>query len=219
MFRIRVKFSKGEELKFLSHLDIVRTINRVIRRAEIPFILTSGFSPHLKITFSPPLPVGITGSSDFFDLFIYKEENVSEIKNRLSLSSPEGLKIIEVRYLPDEFIPLSKLSYCEYEIISEVQNIDEEKIEKIKKFLTQDKIILKRITPKCEKEFDLKKLIFKFDFKIENKNIIFNLIIPLNIRPEEIFKLQYFDFLNLEILKINRKLLCYQEKDKILPLI
>jgi radical SAM-linked protein len=215
MFKIRVKFSKEEKLKFLSHLDLVRTIGRIIRRAEVPFVLTSGFSPHIKITFSPPLPVGICGTSEFFDLHLSKKEKEEEIKNRLSLFSPEGIKIIRVEYLSNNFIPLSRISYGEYEVFLNVENSEKEKIEK---FLNQDKIILKKFTKKGEKEFNLKEMILKFESENKNKIYVLNLILSLKINPQDIFKNPYFEFLSSKILKINRKLLYYKDRDKILPL-
>lgn len=216
MFKIRVKFSKEEDLKFLSHLDLVKTIKRIIRRAEIPFVITSGFSPDLKISFSPALAVGICSSSEFFELSIYKKLNEEEIKNRLSSVSVEGIKILKVEYVPLNSSLLSRLSFGEYEVEANFKNLDEEKI---KKFLTQQEIILKKTTKKGEKLFDLKKLILKFDFKIKNEIVLFDLIISLNISPQEVFKIPYFDSFSLEILKINRKALYYEENGKIIPLI
>jgi len=59
MFRLRVRFCRGEELKFISHLDIIRLWLRAMRRAGIPLEYTEGFSPHPRISLAVPLSVGL----------------------------------------------------------------------------------------------------------------------------------------------------------------
>ncbi|MCX7794238.1 MAG: TIGR03960 family B12-binding radical SAM protein [Thermodesulfovibrionales bacterium] len=70
MLRIRAEFSKTGELKYLSHLEMLRLIERALRRAKIPLIYTEGFHPAPKISFGPALPVGVEGLREYFDMIV-----------------------------------------------------------------------------------------------------------------------------------------------------
>ena len=91
--KIRVKHVKLGKLIFLSHLDMVLTVLRAIRRAEIPFSMTSGFSPKPKISYGLPLPVGAGSLSEYFDLKLKEYVPVSEIKERLIREFPSSLRV------------------------------------------------------------------------------------------------------------------------------
>lgn len=68
--RIRAEFSKTGELKYLSHLEMIRLIERGLRRAKVPLAYTEGFHPSAKISFGPALPVGIEGLREYFDMIV-----------------------------------------------------------------------------------------------------------------------------------------------------
>ena len=63
-FRLRVRYSISGRLAYLSHLETIRSMERVIRRAGLPFAITEGFNPHMKVAFGPALPVG-AGPADW----------------------------------------------------------------------------------------------------------------------------------------------------------
>lgn len=67
-FKLRVTYGKTGRLAMLSHLEITHALERMVRRANLPFALSNGFSPHMKIAFGGALPVGIGGSQEIFDL-------------------------------------------------------------------------------------------------------------------------------------------------------
>lgn len=68
LFRLRVTFSKQGRLALLSHLEVARALERAVRRAGLPFAVSQGFSPHMKIAFGAALPVGVGGVRELFDL-------------------------------------------------------------------------------------------------------------------------------------------------------
>ncbi|MCL2058394.1 MAG: TIGR03936 family radical SAM-associated protein [Oscillospiraceae bacterium] len=67
---LRLEFSRGREMMYLSHLDLMRTFGRAIRRAGIPICYTSGFNPHAQMVFGLPLQVGVTGAAEYLDINI-----------------------------------------------------------------------------------------------------------------------------------------------------
>ena len=68
LFRLRVEYRKQGRLAMLSHLEIARALERAVRRADLPFAVSQGFSPHMKIAFGSALPVGVGSTCEIFDL-------------------------------------------------------------------------------------------------------------------------------------------------------
>lgn len=98
--KVRVKYSKNEEIKFISHLDIINTIQKMLARTELPLVFTSGFNPHIKISFSPALPVGVSSITEYFEIELTRNENLNYIKEMLQRESPYGIEILEVVKVP-----------------------------------------------------------------------------------------------------------------------
>lgn len=67
-FRLRVSFAKGGRLSYLSHLEVTHALERMIRRSGLPYALSEGFSPHMKISFGSALGVGIGSTCEIFDI-------------------------------------------------------------------------------------------------------------------------------------------------------
>ena len=70
LFRLRVTFRETGRLAMLSHLELARALERAVRRAQLPFAVSQGFSPHMRIAFGAALPVGVGGTAEIFDLFL-----------------------------------------------------------------------------------------------------------------------------------------------------
>ena len=69
MQRLRVRFSRGQEVKFISHLDIMRLWQRALHRAGIALAYSEGYTPHPRISLAAPLALGITSEAELMDVF------------------------------------------------------------------------------------------------------------------------------------------------------
>ncbi len=97
MTDIRVFYKKTDRAKYISHLDLMRTVQRAIVRARLNVWYTQGFNPHIYLTFALPLSLGVEGFGESFDIRIMDEEpNTEEIKQKLSDSLPMGIEITAV---------------------------------------------------------------------------------------------------------------------------
>lgn len=67
-FRMRIFYRKSGRIALLSHLEVARSLERAVRRAKLPYAISQGFSPHMKIAFGSALPVGVGGEQECFDL-------------------------------------------------------------------------------------------------------------------------------------------------------
>ena len=115
-YRLRVRYSRGPELRYLSHLDIIRLLYRAFRRAEIPIAYSEGFHPHIKVSFAQPLPLGYTSDAEYFDLQLnqpFREEFIASLNDTL----PQGMRITGYRHFFTNISSLTKqLNIAYYEI-------------------------------------------------------------------------------------------------------
>ena len=95
--RIRFQFSKGTEVKYTSHLDLISVFTRAFRRADIPIAYSLGFSPHPKISFSSALPVGTTSEAEFADIELDKSVEVEDFVSRVNAQLPFGVMILRAQ--------------------------------------------------------------------------------------------------------------------------
>jgi radical SAM-linked protein len=122
MHRLRVRFCRGEELKFISHLDMMRLWQRALRRAEIPLAYSQGFSPHPRISLAVPLAVGITSQAELMDIFCNKWVSPHFFTAAVSQQLPPGIKILQVYQIPLTIPSLpSQVRYAEYEVEVETE--------------------------------------------------------------------------------------------------
>ena len=82
----RVKYTKGDSVKYISHLDFLRSVNRSFKRGKIPVKYSNGFNPHVLLNIALPCPVGVSSVCELLDIELYEKMECSEIKERLSKS-------------------------------------------------------------------------------------------------------------------------------------
>jgi radical SAM family uncharacterized protein/radical SAM-linked protein len=98
--RIRVRFGKKGEMALVSHLDLVRLFDRVVRRAAIPISFTGGFHPGPRISIANALSLGSTGSGEIVDFELTEMMDVEEFRTRLERELPSDLPVHEVEEIP-----------------------------------------------------------------------------------------------------------------------
>lgn len=90
-FRLRVRYAKRGRLAYLGHLEVIHTIERAVRRAAMPYAVSQGFSPHMRVGFTSALPVGTSSSCEWFDLFLTDLVPAPEALRRLCAASAPDL--------------------------------------------------------------------------------------------------------------------------------
>lgn len=122
MQRLRVRFCREEEIKFISHLDIMRLWQRALHRAGIPLAYSEGFSPHPRISLAVPLQVGITSQAELMDIFCAKWVSPHFFTNAVNQQLPPGIKILQVYAVAPTMPSLqSQVSHTEYEVQIETE--------------------------------------------------------------------------------------------------
>jgi len=99
LFRLRVTYEKRGRLAYLSHLETARALERCIRRAQLPYAVSEGFSPHMKIAYGSALPVGIGSTCEIFDVFLTKCVHPETALQLLKDSSCLDLVMTDASYI------------------------------------------------------------------------------------------------------------------------
>jgi radical SAM-linked protein len=117
MQRLRIKFSRGEEIKFISHLDIVRLWQRAFSRAGIEIAYSTGFTPHPRIALAAPLPLGVTSESELMDIFCIKGVAPHFFSSAVNQQLPPGMTVDKVYPISFDLPSLqSQISHAEYRV-------------------------------------------------------------------------------------------------------
>jgi radical SAM-linked protein len=89
-----MRFAKGPEIRFISHLDLLRVVELTLRRSGLPLVFSEGFSPHPRLHAGPPLPVGIVGAAEWIDIELAVDLDPEEIARRLNAVAQPGLTFL-----------------------------------------------------------------------------------------------------------------------------
>ncbi len=99
MQRLRIRFSRGQEIKFISHLDIMRLWERALRRAQVSLAYSEGFSPHPRISLAAPLAVGVTSEAELMDVFVTGWVSPHWFASAVSRQLPPSIEILGVYHI------------------------------------------------------------------------------------------------------------------------
>ena len=115
--RLRVTFGRGEEVKYITHLDLMRFWERALRRAGIPVAYSEGFSPSPRLALAAPLPVGVTSSGELMDVYLGRRVTPQHFIKAVSEQVSPGIALLEVREVGLGLPSLqSQVRWAEYEV-------------------------------------------------------------------------------------------------------
>ena len=208
---IRVKYCKDGPIKYISHLNMAQVFTRALRRAGIPVVISAGFNPRFRISFGPPLPLGINSTSEYLDIRLEEEVKLGELVHRLNRVLPWGLRIVKAKTIPLSSDSLVKVINSAYYKITlnlskkgldvnnrkdlNIENLREESVDretkslkeeidrKIKGFLNQEEIIIKKQTKNGIKKINIRPAIINMSIK-KCQDQILELKLWLNIGQE-----------------------------------
>lgn len=93
--RIRLRYAKRGRVKFTSHRDFARALERAIRRAGVPIGYSSGFSPHPKISYASAAPTGVASEAEYLELGLQEPMPPEKLRSALDAVLPAGLDVLD----------------------------------------------------------------------------------------------------------------------------
>ena len=191
--KIRIKFSKQGNMKFIGHLDIMRYFQKVMRRANVNIRYSEGFSPHQIMSFAAPLGVGLTGSGEYLDIEVLSTDSSAEMLRRMNDTMVEGMKILSYKVLPDDAVnAMSLVAACDYTIrlrdgyAEKLGTSKPEFMSGLASYIENGNLEIVKKTKKGEKLMDLKPLIYEYAVTEDGEGIFLKLSSgsAANIKPE-----------------------------------
>lgn len=179
--RYLIKYTKENEIKFVSHLDLMRTIQRNIRRSELPVEYSKGFNPHILLSIAQPLSVGMHSTGEYLDLVFAKEVPEEEVLESLNRVSPNGIKYLDaakVRVESGKKSPqaMALIDAAKYTI--RVKCTDTTGVlECIQELENSDNWEILKKSKKTEKVVDIKKMVKEFKYWIKEDYLVVNALV------------------------------------------
>jgi len=160
MQRLRIRFCRGQEVKFISHLDIVRLWQRAIHRAEAPLAYSEGFSPHPRISLAAPLPTGVTSQGELMDILCTKWVSPHFFTATVSQQLPPGIEMLQVYQVALTMPSLqSQVRYAEYGVEVETERGQKDIESAISNLMSLKHLPWQRQKDSSTRNYDLRALI------------------------------------------------------------
>lgn len=193
---LRFRFSKGPEIRFISHLDLARTMERAVRRAKLPIAFSQGFHPFPKIVFATALAVGWTSSGEYMDLQFTEDLPPLEGLKKLKAVLPSGLAIMEATSLAPDAPGLAVIvNAAAYSLTPQSTDLEGLR-ERTAAVLAAHELMITKPTKKGPRQRDIRPLLYELKVQTDQSQPVIHLLCACgasgNLRPD-----QLLPFLNL----------------------
>lgn len=153
MYTLRLKYRKIGALKFVSHLETLKLVERALRRGKLPLSFSKGFNPHPIMSFAAPLSVGIESDGEYMDIELEEEIDIDELIKRHGEFFPKNFILVKGKYVEGKKKLMSMVELASYAVTFETKGkYEKEAIEKeLNEFLQKEEIILEKINKRNKK--------------------------------------------------------------------
>jgi radical SAM-linked protein len=157
---IRFQFSRGDDLKFIGHLDILRLFERVFKRSGLPVAHSQGFNPRPQIIFGQPMPLGLTSEGEFADVELTRGQEPQEFLKIMNNALPPGIRLLDAKEKKNPSNLMGQISAARYHISFKApEGTDLQKL--IGDVLAADTINVLKKTKSGEKEKNIRPFIYE----------------------------------------------------------
>jgi len=175
-------------------LDLLRTMQRAIRRADIPVAFSQGFNPHPILSFASALSVGVTSEGEYLDITLEKEMKPEDFAEHMNRFLPKGIRIVEAAAVSDSCAtPMAVIDRADY--TAELKEIEKSKIdmqEIIDSFFNQESVVITKEGKKGKKATDIRPFVDKIKIMEFDERGNLRLFMRVssgskaNVRPEQV---------------------------------
>lgn len=154
--KVRLEFEKN--IRYISHLELMKAMGKILKRADLPLKYTNGFNPHIVLSVANPIPVGVCGKSEFADFELTCDVSKDEILKKITKASPQGIFIKDVHINCKKDFNSADKAFYEIEISAS----DEERL---KEYLKRDIIEVEKTSKGKTKIINLKEYIYETSYE------------------------------------------------------
>ncbi|MYR31593.1 DUF2344 domain-containing protein [Nocardiopsis alba] len=159
--RLRVRYAKRGRMRFASHRDIARALERALRRASVPVAFSAGFSPHPKISYTGAAPTGVASEAEYLELTLAEDRRPEQVRDAIDAAMPEGIDVVEV---VEARIPglADRLQASLWQV--RMDGVDpDEATRAVDAYLATDSVEVERVTKKGRRRFDTRPAVLDID--------------------------------------------------------
>lgn len=173
-FSYRIRFTKEENVKYISHIDLMKTMERALRRAGLPVAHSEGFHPHPRLSFGPALAVGISSMDEYLDLTLEQELRAEEIMTAMNRNLPPGIRILAVKRLEKAVKTLSAvLNRASYLLTVKTEpSRQSDVLRRLQELPQQQHIFVERKTPEETKTVDIRPWLWHLSAAVVDPEIL-----------------------------------------------
>lgn len=176
---LRAVFEKSGRAVFISHLDLLRTMQRAIKRSKIPVWYSQGFNPHIYLNFPLALSLGVTSRTEFMDFAVTEPCDKELLVEKLNKSMPEGLKILSIS---EPIFANKEIGFAEYLIEFKSNTSPSEMLTELEKMMAMEVIeIDKRSKSKGTVKIDIKPHLNVLGTEIDENVLTVNVRLPAGL--------------------------------------
>lgn len=158
--RMMAVFEKGETLRYIGHLDLMRTVQRALRRSNLPVKYSNGFNPHIRLSFAAPLSVGVVGRRELMEVPVEDGVTEQQFVEAFNKVSPDCLQIVHARCISDDFPTLMSLVAGSRYTIRLMDSPEADKAaQAFERFMALDSYVATRRTKSGENPCDIRPFI------------------------------------------------------------
>lgn len=182
--RVRIRFSKEGDLRLISHRDLVRTVERLFRRAGVALALSEGFHPKPRLSFPSALALGIAAADEVLEVKLAEDVDSHELSARLTQHAPPGMRICQVQVIP-QGQPKLRVQSATYELSLPGERVHQAAAA-IDHLQACEQFLIERSGR--DEPFDLKSHLL--DVHLADEHLSFSLLVNQqgSVRPQEVLQ-------------------------------
>ena len=165
--KLRLRYAKRGRLRFSSHRDFQRALERALRRANVPMAYSAGFSPHPKISYANSAPTGVASEAEYVEIGVTEKCDPEKLRIELDAALPPGLDIIEVVTAQgSDFASRLEASLWEAEIAASATDVRSA----VAALMASDEVMVERLTKSGKRVFDARGAIIRLEIQSEESS-------------------------------------------------
>lgn len=175
MDKLRLRYTKTGRAVYISHLDLMRTMQRAFSRAGYELKYSEGFNPHPQISIALPLSVGAGSQCELMDFILRGEADLKELPEKLTAVMPEGIEVTSA-YVPERKV--AEIKWLEIQGHFAYDNRDcGEMADALKAFFAKASIVISKKTKRGMGEADIRPAIRSVSFEADERGVKVNAVI------------------------------------------
>ena len=200
LFVYRGLITKGEELRYVSHLDYANLFVRACKRAKLPMAYSEGFNPHMKVAFASALSLGAASDAEYVDFEMTKALSPSAVMERLRKHLPCGAQMVRLKLLEGKHKALmADVDEARYRIAVPYAGDLDAVRESVRRYNAAESAVWERVTPKKKRTIETKAYVkTPVSFTLEHERLTFwmNLVVTSegSVKPIEVLSVMVRDF-------------------------